>query len=183
MVLKTIKIDGYDINSDDVWMYIQHFGKDRSNLNAWEKMRRALHDYIFENLNLDRHSDEGLKFGKQFDAWAEPHILKYDPISAKAKRLATADTDTEIEASQMMLKIEIERQKMLDRSGGRNFTVNDKNFCRICDRELVDCVGRMNDHLMCPTGFDPIDAPICLDCAHKNPDEYHIAFKKQSIQR
>lgn len=178
MELKTIKIGGYNINSDDVWMYIQHFGKDKSNLNAWEKMRRSLHNYIFENLNIDRNSDEGIKFGKKFDAWAEQHIMKYDPISAKAKQLSRANSDKEAKVAQTMIQIEMARQEKMNEIGARNFTVTDKNKCRICKKDLIEGIPRYNDHLIGIPGFKQINAPICMDCAKSRPDDYHIAFKK-----
>ena len=49
--MNTIRIGNYDVSKDDAWIYIQHFGRDKSNLHAWEKMRKYLHDYIFENLS------------------------------------------------------------------------------------------------------------------------------------
>jgi len=177
-ILKTIKIGGYDINSDDVWMYIQHFGKDKSNLNAWEKMRKALHNYIFENLNIDRNSDEGEKFGKKFDTWAEQHIMKYDPIAARAKQLSRANTNKDIEVAQTMTLIAIERQKRMDKIGARNFTADDTSICRVCKKELVGGIPRYNDHLISVPGFEQINSPICTECATSKPDKYHIAFKK-----
>lgn len=176
-----IKIGKYKVDKDDAWLYIQHFGRDKSNIALWEKMRKQLHDYIFEKMDIDRHSSEGIKFSHLFDEWAEPHILKYDPISAKAKKLVNSKTDAEIKASQTMLQIEMARQNMINEIGARNFTVDDKTRCRICKKELGEGIPRFNDHLLGVPGFKPINAPICSNCATLKPDDYHIAFKNLII--
>ena len=54
-----------------------------------------------------------------------------------------------------------------------------RNTCRICKKNCVEGIPRVNDHLMCPTGFDNINSPICMSCGENNPDEYHTAFRKQ----
>lgn len=175
--MKTIKIGKFDVSKDDALLYVQHFGKDKSNLPEWEQMRKDLHNMIFENLKLNRFSDEGREFGKLFDDWAEPQILKYDPISASAKRFCNSE-GKEQEASGLMLEMEIKKQSFMLSRGFRNLETEDTNNCRICKKELSGA--RINDHLMNVTGFKKEHSPICMDCSENNPDEYHKAFKSQT---
>ena len=179
--MSIIKIGKYKVDKDDAWLYIQHFGRDKSNIALWEKMRKQLHDYIFEKMDIDRHSSEGIEFSKLFDEWAELHILKYDPISAKAKKLSNSKTDAEINTSQTMLQLEMEKEKFRAKHGCRNFSVEDTLLCRVCKKEIKG--GRYNDHLTTVFGFDVIHSPICMICAKENPDEYHKAFKEQMKNR
>lgn len=177
--MSTIKIGKIDVNKDDAWIYINHFGKDKSDISSWEKRRKYLHDYIFENLKLDRDSKEGDKFRKAFDKWAEPHILRLDPLAARAKNLTNTESSEELNLANIMLEVEIEKQKFLNSQGGRNFNSDDKNSCRICNKELIEGIPRYNDHLIMVYGYVGMNAPICMNCSENNPDEYHIAFKKQ----
>lgn len=174
-----IKIGKFDVDKDDAWIYIQHFGRDKSNIFAWEKMRKYLHDYIFENLGLDRNLEEGVEFRKAFDEWAEPHILKLDPITAGAKRLSNSETKEEREASALMLKVQMAREEIMARNGFRKPNSNDRNLCRVCKAEMIEGIPRYNDHLGVVFAVDKVNAPICMDCAENKPDEYHVAFKRQ----
>jgi len=176
--VETIRIGNYDVDKDDAWIYIQHFGRDKTILFSWEKMRKQLHDYIFEKLELERVSDEGIEFSRAFDKWAEPHILKYDPISARAKGLSNAKDNDEIKKEQYLLEMEMRKDEYRIRNGGRNFSAKDTNNCRICKKDLPEGTPRQNDHLMCPAGFEEVNSPICLDCSKDKPDEYHKAFRK-----
>lgn len=173
----SIKIGNYDVNKDDVWLYIQHFGRDKTDLWSWEKQRKVFHDNIFFKLGIDRFSDEGRKFSDEFDKFCEPHIMKYDGVSASMKQLSRAKTDEDIEIAQTRVQIETRRNELHTKLGFRQFKVNDVNICRICNKELEG--GRVNDHLARVDGFDEINQPICMDCSKDNPDEYHIAFKEQ----
>lgn len=181
-IMTKFKIGGCEVSKDAVWIYIQHFGRDKTDIHAWEKMRKYLHDYIFEGMNLDRNSDEGIRFGKALDRWAEPHILKYDSISATAKRLSNAEDDKDIEIATVRLRLEMEKADYRARNGFRDMQVTDRNVCRICNKELVGGIPRLNDHLAMVIGFDKIDAPICLTCSKEKPDEYHKEFKRQYHQ-
>lgn len=176
-IVSTIKIGNYDVSKDDVWLYIQHFGRDKTDLWDWEKQRKVFHDNIFFRLGLDRFSNEGREFSSKLDKFCEPHILKYDPLSANAKNLMRAKTDEEIKSAIMKFEIENYRQQKMMELGFRNFKVNDKNVCRVCENEIEGA--RVNDHLASVRGFDEINSPICIDCSQNNPDEYHIMFKKQ----
>lgn len=53
--------------------------------------------------------------------------------------------------------------------------------CRICGKELVDGVGRYNDHILMKSG-GKITAPICGECAEERPDRHHLAFKQMEKQ-
>ena len=178
-----MKIGNYEVGKEIVQNYINHFGEDKSNIQYWENKRSELHNYIFESLKLDRFSEEGREFSIELDIWAEPQILRFDPIVARAKSLSNAKTDSEIKFAQLQLKMEMTKKEFMIKSGGRAFNINDKNICRICKKETVDGVPRVNDHLQAPTGFDNINSPICMDCANNNPDEYHTAFRKQFWSR
>lgn len=172
-----IRIGNYDVSKDDVWLYINHFGRDKDDLWTWEKQRKVFHDNIFNNLKLDRFSDEGREFSDELDKFCEPHILKFDRVSSSMKQLSRAKTDEEIEIAQTRVQIETRRKEIHERLGFREFKANDSNVCRVCNKDIEG--GRVNDHLARVSGFDEINKPICMDCSKENPDEYHIAFKEQ----
>lgn len=51
-----------------------------------------------------------------------------------------------------------------------------ENFCRVCHKELKTGIARWNDYLV--LRHPNCNKPICNDCAEKNPDIFHLAFKK-----
>lgn len=178
-IVGVVRIGKYDVSKDDVWLYIDHFGKDKSDLWSWEKQRKVFHDNIFHKLKINRFSDEGSKFSDELDKFCEPHILKFDGISSKMKTLSRAKTDKEIEVASEMVRLEQYKQERMSMIGFRQLKSIDINECRVCGEDLNKEGGRANDHLARVNGFDEINQPICLKCSKNNPDEYHIAFKKQ----
>lgn len=151
----------------------QYDGKEEE----WEKMRKELHDGIFESLNLKRFSEEGTKFTKVLDEFCEPHIMKYDPICARAKSLSNARTDEEIKQAQTMLEMEMYKQKRQSAYGFRSFDCDDEQVCRVCGKDLSKGGVRINDHLATVEGFEKIHKPICGECSDNNPDAHYKAFK------
>lgn len=175
--MKNVTIGNYEVSKDDVGLYIQHFGKDKTNLWEWERMRTELHENIFTNLELDRHSEEGQEFGEILDKHCEPFILKFDPITSKIKGYMRASTDKEREQAKFHLEMEQEKQRRMATMGFRNFESEDLDICRVCGSELLD--GRQNDHLASVRGFPKQNKPICMECRKKKPDAYHLAFREQ----
>lgn len=177
--METIKIGKYDVNKEDVLLYIHHFGKDKTNISEWETLRQALHNNIFDNLGINRHSELGQNFSKQLDEYCEPQMIRFDAITVKAKKLINAKTDSEIENAQMGLRMEMQTEMMKRERGIRNFKLDDKSECRVCKTDLSSGGGRTNDHLASVNGFEEVNKPICMKCSKEKPDEYHLAFKEQ----
>ncbi len=177
--MKTIKIGKYDVDKEIALLYVHHFGKDKNDLFSWEKQRKSIHNLIFESLGLNRTTSEGLKFSEEFDKWAEPLILKFDPLTSKLKKLSRSKDEKELEQNDIQIKMELVRQEFMRKNGIRNVKVDDSNCCRICKKNLGDGTPRINDHLAQVAGFDEVNSPICIKCSDNNPDEYNIAFKKQ----
>jgi hypothetical protein len=181
--MKTIRIGKFDVSKDAVWLYIYHFGRDKSDIFAWDRARIVFHDNIFESIGISRSSDEGCEFSVELDKFCEPHILKYDPMVATAKKLMRADTEQDRARANMDMMLIAQREKFMLMNGFRNYNANDKNDCRVCGKEKTGGVAFINDHLASLSGFDEINNPICSDCANNNPDAYSIAFKKLHHRR
>lgn len=113
-MMEKIEIGGFGLDRELVDEYIRHFARDKTGIEDWEFKRKELHDKIFESIGLDRFSDKGKTFSRIFDAWAEPEILKVDPVVAMAKRVTNAETKDEIEKASAMLQIEAVKQSYKD---------------------------------------------------------------------
>ena len=175
---KKLKIGNFDVDSEDVFNYVRHFGRDKTNIASWEVMRKTLHDYIFSNLGLSRQETEGQEFSKALDEFCEPYISKYAPVVAKLKKLGNAKTPEEMKNAERMLEFQMEKEKFRENMGTRNFNAKDSNFCRVCEKDIPEGEPRYNDHLFNNPGFTEINQPICCDCASNNPDDYHKEFKR-----
>jgi len=180
-----IKIGNYKVEKLLVDIYIDHFAKDKNNIILWENQRKTLHNSIFAIINLDRFSKEGREFEEELDKYCEPKIAKYDIFVARTKKLVRAKTKEEIKVATTMLKLELEKKKFSELAGIRDKPVyrKDVNKCRICDKELIEGIGRVNDHMAVVRGFNEIYMPICSKCSDDNPDEYHVAFRSQYWNR
>ena len=177
--MEIIKIGKYDVSKVDIWEYINHFGKEKADIFAWDRVRKALHEIIFTKQNIVRTSDEGQEFSKQLDEFCIPHMEKFDAIAVRAKELSNAKTEQEIKHAQTMLEVAMYKKNYQAEQGFRGFKLDDKTGCRVCGKEQVKGIAFAQDHLATVFGQDKINQPICMDCSRDNPDEYHIAFKKQ----
>ena len=178
-MMEIIKIGKYDVSKVDIWEYINHFGKEKADIFAWDRVRKALHEIIFTKQNIVRTSDEGQEFSKQLDEFCIPHMEKFDAIAVRAKELSNAKTEQEIKHAQTMLEVAMYKNKKRSEMGFREQKLSDELVCRLCKKELGDGKVRINDHLATVSGFGEINNPICGDCSKDKPDEYHIAFKEQ----
>jgi ferredoxin len=52
---------------------------------------------------------------------------------------------------------------------------DDENRCRQCGILLETGIGRWNDYLV--IRHPKCDRPICMECAEKRPDIFHIKFR------
>lgn len=83
--------------------YVNHLNmKNKHPIEQWEYERKRLHDNIFKSLDLDRHSDAGQKFSKEFD---ESILIEINSSTEQAlKYLGSASTLEELERRTAKLK-------------------------------------------------------------------------------
>lgn len=175
--MEKITIGKYEVSKDAIGLYVQHFGKDKSDLWEWEEMRTELHNNIFKSLKIDRHSDKGQEFSDTLDKYCIPKIERYDKIAAAAKELSCAKDEAEIKLKSIMLEVKANNMARAMAMGFRQPTFADDekgNICRVCN---VDIDGpKVNDHLAHVPDFPEIHQPICFECHKNKPDAYNIAF-------
>lgn len=173
---ETVRIGKYDVSKDDVYLYIQHFDRDKSDVFSWDKVRSELHNRIFVNLGLTRFSADCEEFSEALEKFCAPKIEQYDALTARLKEYAVAKTPQDIMFTKMKVEQEIVRQEFMKRRG---IVQKPSNECRRCGKDLPHGVARINDHMVTLSNGETKDKPICSTCSDKNPDDYHIAFKKQ----
>lgn len=177
---ETIKIGNYDVSKDDVWLYIQHFERDKSDLSQWEQDRKMYHDNVFKNLGIDRFSDEGREFSESFDTFCEPHINDKMVVALKRLNRDEPDAKSDVEREVMMAQVKARKEMYMIEQGFSepDATDEERNTCRMCNKDLAEGVPRVNDNYANLVGFTKPKSPICSECSDKNPDDYHIKFKE-----
>lgn len=172
-----MKIGNYNIEGDLILEYLQHINSGYID----EVERKRLHDKIFESIKVYRNSKEGQELSKKLDEFCDSMIA--DDTIKMCKRIGRSSQD-ELDKINNTIKTEAMTENYISHElDDLQLEIRKKllicdNHCRICGKELVDRVARVNDHLL-DNDDSSITSAICMECADNNPDERFIAFRKK----
>jgi hypothetical protein len=89
-----VKIGKYKVKKNLMDEYIAHLNQiDKGDLQYYEEDRQRLHNAIFENLKLKRHTIEGQEFSENLDKYCT--IFVRDPLTLATKLINSAKTQEE----------------------------------------------------------------------------------------
>ena len=91
------------LNSKLRQRYINHLNMpNKQPIQEWENERRTIHNLIFKDIGLDRHSEDGKKFSKEFDRSIELELKSLTEIFCK--RINGCETPEEMEEQKAKLE-------------------------------------------------------------------------------
>lgn len=168
-----MKIGGYKVDGELILNYLKHLNSHPSErFKDYEVKRKVLHEKIFKSIKISRVSKEGQEFGRKLDEYCES-MINSDIINV-GKQISNCRNMNELDEAKKELfcgkshafdEMRFARQKLEEKGS---------NECRICHIDLVEGVGRVNDHLT-----NDESNPICLKCSKERPDESFLVFKKK----